>query len=178
MEKNTSSQNWRTPPAKIKDSEIAREYAADVVVIGLGNAGAPAVRAAAEAGASVIGIEKMKEEKYWVFGRDVGHINSDFLASRGIPRVDPVEFFNEWMRRSGNRANPKLVMQFCRKSGEAFNWYTDMLTQQQLDSDMAALALFGMLNWVYMWYNPCRHRDLRKLEEQLSGIFISGIRPR
>ena len=51
-------------------------------------------------------------------------------------------------------------------------------SQQQLDSDMAALALFGMLNWVYMWYNPRRHRDLKKLEEQLSGIFINGIRPR
>lgn len=51
-------------------------------------------------------------------------------------------------------------------------------SQQQLDSDMAALALFGMLNWVYMWYNPRRHRGLKKLEEQLSSIFIDGIRPR
>jgi AcrR family transcriptional regulator len=51
-------------------------------------------------------------------------------------------------------------------------------SQRQLDSDMAALALFGMLNWVYMWYNPRRHRDLKELEEQLSGIFIDGIRPR
>jgi len=49
---------------------------------------------------------------------------------------------------------------------------------QDIDSDMAALALFGMLNWVYMWYNPRRHRDLKKLEEQLSSIFINGIRPR
>ncbi len=49
---------------------------------------------------------------------------------------------------------------------------------KQLDSDMAALALFGMLNWVYMWYNPRRHRDLKNLEDQLSGIFIDGVRPR
>jgi AcrR family transcriptional regulator len=51
-------------------------------------------------------------------------------------------------------------------------------SQERLDSDTAALALFGMLNWVYMWYNPRRHRDLKKLGEQLSGIFIDGIRPR
>ncbi len=51
-------------------------------------------------------------------------------------------------------------------------------SQQQLDTDMAALTLFGMLNWVYMWYSPRRHRDLKNLEEQLSGIFINGIRPR
>ncbi len=51
-------------------------------------------------------------------------------------------------------------------------------SQQQLDSNLAALALFGMLNWVYMWFNPRRHGDLKRLEEQLSGIFIDGIRPR
>lgn len=49
---------------------------------------------------------------------------------------------------------------------------------RKLDSDMAALALFGMLNWVYMWYNPRRHRDLKHIEEQLSAIFIDGIKPR
>jgi succinate dehydrogenase/fumarate reductase flavoprotein subunit len=134
MKNRTVSQSWRTPPAAISDSEIAREYSADVIVVGLGNSGTPAVRAAAEAGASVIAIEKMEKENFWVFGRDVGHINSDFLAGRGVPRVDPIEFFNEWMRRSGNRANPKLIMQFCQKSGEAFNWYAEPFTRQQLDS--------------------------------------------
>ena len=128
------SSNWRTPPTTISDSEIAREYSADVIVVGLGNSGTPALRAAAEAGASVIGIEKMKKEKFWVFGRDVGHINSDFLAGRGVPGVDSLEFFNEWMLRSGNRANPELLMQFCKKCGEAFNWYTEPFTQEQIDS--------------------------------------------
>lgn len=128
------SSNWRTPPKAISDGEIVREYTADVIIVGLGNSGTPALRAAAEAGASVIGIEKMKKEKYRVFGHDVGHINSDFLASRGVPKVDPVELFNDWMLRSGNRANPQLVMQFCKKSGEAFNWYTELFTKEQIDS--------------------------------------------
>jgi len=130
------SGDWRNPPEKIKEDEIEKEFSANVIVIGLGNAGTPALRAAAEAGASVIGIEQMKEEKFWIFGRDVGHINSDFLASRGVPKVDPIEFYNEWMRRSGNRANPGLVMQFCKKSGEAFNWFTETFTKEQMDSVM------------------------------------------
>ena len=46
------------------------------------------------------------------------------------------------------------------------------------DSDLAALLLFGMLNWVYTWYNPRRHRDLKNLQEQLSHLFINGIKPR
>lgn len=134
MEHNSNSTRWRTPPATIPYSDIAREYTADVVIIGLGNAGTPATRAAAEAGASVIAIETMTKEKYKTAGNDVGHLNSKFLASRGVPRVDPIEFFNEWMIRSGNRANPGLVMQFCQKSGEAFDWYTELFTREQMDT--------------------------------------------
>jgi hypothetical protein len=124
--------NWRTPPAPIPGSEITKEYTADVVVVGLGDAGAPAARAAAEAGASVLGIEKMTKDVWYAWGMDVGHINSDFLASRGVPKVDPIELFNDWMRRSGNRANPKLVMQFCQKCGQAFDWYCEPFTKEQM----------------------------------------------
>jgi AcrR family transcriptional regulator len=51
-------------------------------------------------------------------------------------------------------------------------------SEQTVDTDLAALSLFGMLNWVYQWYNPRRHSDLEKLESQLSGIFLLGIKPR
>jgi len=132
MEKKTTYTSWRIPPEPISESEIGREYSADVIVVGLGQAGTPAVRAAAETGAAVIGIEKMAKEKYNAWGNDVGHINSKFLAGKGVPKVDPIDLFNEWMRRSGNRANPKLVMQFCQKCGEAFDWFTEPFTPEQL----------------------------------------------
>jgi AcrR family transcriptional regulator len=50
--------------------------------------------------------------------------------------------------------------------------------QDDRDSDLATLLLFGMLNWVYMWYNPRRHSDIQRLQDQLSSIFIDGIKPR
>ena len=118
--------SWRTKPDPIGESRITASYEADIVVVGLGYAGGAALRAAAEGGASVIGIELMPEERYRSFGRDIGHINSQFLASRGVPGVDPIDLFNEWMKRAGGRANPRLVMQYCRNCGEAFDWYTEM----------------------------------------------------
>ena len=118
--------DWKTPPLPVEDRLIVEEHRADVVVVGLGYAGSAAMRAAQEAGVSVIGIESQPEERYTLFGRDVGHINSRFLRSRGVPRVEPGDLFDEWMHRAGNRANPGLVRQFCDKSGEAFDWYTDM----------------------------------------------------
>lgn len=119
--------NWRTPPVPIPESEIKYTHQADVVVVGLAHAGSAAVRAAAEAGAKVIGIEEKKEKTFNVWGADYGHINSKFLASRGVPKVDPIDYYNEMMRRSGGRANPGLVMRFCQNAGTAFDWYTDMV---------------------------------------------------
>lgn len=119
--------NWRTPPEPIPESQIAARHEADVVVVGLGYAGTTALRAAAEGGAKVIGIEQMTKEKFSTWGKDIGHINSKFLAGRGVPAVDPIEYFNEWMRRAGGRANPELVMKFCKNCGDTFDWYIDML---------------------------------------------------
>ncbi len=124
--------DWKTKPEPIAETLIASTSEADVVVVGLGYAGSAAARAAAEAGASVIGLENMKKERQVLFGRDIGHINSAFLRSRGVPAVDPTDLFNEWMRRAGNRANPGLVMKFCKNSGDAFDWYTDMYSLEDL----------------------------------------------
>ena len=124
--------SWRTPPEAIPEEKITAGYAADIVVLGLGYAGTAAVRAAAEGGASVIGIELQPKERFNSFGRDIGHMNSNFLKSRGVPAVDPIDLFNEWMRRAGNRANPRLVMQYCQNSGAAFDWFTDMYTPEEL----------------------------------------------
>ncbi len=119
--------NWRQPPEPIEPSQIVATHEADVVIVGLGYAGSAAIRAAAEAGAKAIGIEMQQEKRFGTWGHDVGHINSKFLASRGIPHVDEIEYFNEWMRRAGGRANPGLIMKFVKNAGTAFDWYTDML---------------------------------------------------
>ena len=48
MNNEVFSAIWKTAPVPIPDNEIAHEYSAEVIVVGLGNAGTPAVRAAAE----------------------------------------------------------------------------------------------------------------------------------
>ncbi len=125
---------WRIPPAPIPPEQITKTYDADVVVVGVAHAGTAAVRAAAEAGAKVIAIDKQKEKIFHAVGNDLGHINSKFLASRGIPHVDEIEFLNDWQVRSNNRSNPKLVMQFAKTSGEAFDWMIEPLSQEQKDA--------------------------------------------
>jgi len=43
------------------------------------------------------------------------------------------------------------------------------------DSRLAALYLFGTLNWIYQWYRPGRDPDAKKMASQLAGIYLQGF---
>ncbi len=127
----TGDKSWRNPPAPIPEDQISETYTYDVVVAGLGHAGTAAARAAAESGASVVAVDIMQEKAYRAWGMDVGHINSAFLASRGVPKVDPIDLFNEMMRRNQNQANPELVMKYCQNCGTTFDWYMELIPEER-----------------------------------------------
>ena len=55
---------WYERPEPILAEQIREEVTADVVVVGLGYAGAAALRAAAEAGARVVGLEQQELETF------------------------------------------------------------------------------------------------------------------
>lgn len=126
--------DWRTPPEPVQECDIQENYQADVVIVGAGHSGVAAARTCAENGLSVLVIETMKEQNYWAYGIDFGHINSKFLEEHQVPHVDELAFFRDWQLRSGNRSNPKLVMQFAKNSGECFDWFLDALSPQQQKS--------------------------------------------
>jgi AcrR family transcriptional regulator len=39
---------------------------------------------------------------------------------------------------------------------------------------VAAFSLFGMMNWIYNWYNPERDGRVDELARQMSQLFLSG----
>ena len=44
-----------------------------------------------------------------------------------------------------------------------------------LNTRLAALSLFGMMNWIYTWYKPGRDPDARDCARQMSEIFLHGL---
>lgn len=42
-------------------------------------------------------------------------------------------------------------------------------------SRMAVLSLFGMMNWIYTWYNPRVDAQAGELARQMADIFLQGI---
>lgn len=45
----------------------------------------------------------------------------------------------------------------------------------QFDSRTAVLSLFGMMNWIYTWYNPRLDGGADRLAQHMTSIFFDGI---
>jgi len=46
----------------------------------------------------------------------------------------------------------------------------------EFPSRMAVLSLFGMMNWIYTWYNPRVDADAKQIAREMGDIFLGGIR--
>ena len=46
---------------------------------------------------------------------------------------------------------------------------------KRLDLRVATFSLFGMMNWIYTWYNPKRDAHLPDLIEQILRIYFFGL---
>ncbi len=46
---------------------------------------------------------------------------------------------------------------------------------QGVNTRLAALSLFGMMNWIYTWHRPEVDPDARTLARQMAQIFLNGV---
>ncbi len=125
---------WMTPPEEVTD--FVAEYDTEVCVCGHGYAGICCCRELAEQGYDVILIEKKNEDVYSATGNEFASLNSTILKERGVPEVDPIEFYQNFMVNTGNYANQDLIMKFAQNSGETTDWYLSELT----DEDFATMT--------------------------------------
>ncbi len=53
----------------------------------------------------------------------------------------------------------------------------DLKRDRKLDfnSRTAVMSLFGMINWIYTWYNPRQDGTAKDLAQQMSEIVLSGV---
>lgn len=90
--------------------------------------------AAAEGGAKVHVLETAPEKFRKVKGRDVGHVNSQWLIDQGFGPYDEGEIVDEFMHRCAGRNNAEMIKRFVYNSGETFdhmislvNWPDDRI---------------------------------------------------
>ena len=51
-------------------------------------------------------------------------------------------------------------------------------TGPRVDPWLATLYLFGMLNWIYMWYPAVEGATAEELGDQILTLFLEGYLPR
>jgi AcrR family transcriptional regulator len=67
------------------------------------------------------------------------------------------------LKREYYRTCVNLLEEFKRQKGLHFS------------SRMAVLSLFGMMNWIYTWYNPRVDADAQQIATGMGDIFLRGI---
>ncbi|WP_449316254.1 FAD-dependent oxidoreductase [Rubneribacter sp.] len=116
---------------------VKEEFDCDVLVIGTGTAGNPAARAAAEAGAKVIGIDKGSDTGFVPSTQDFGVVGSRYQKQLGIEWAPKNEVVMQLMKDMCYRPNPRLLNYWYEHSGEAFDWAVEGVDFQLLESSIA-----------------------------------------
>jgi hypothetical protein len=49
--------------------------------------------------------------------------------------------------------------------------------KQSVDLTVATYALFGMMNWIYNWYDPAGKLKVHDLAQHLTQLFVVGFVP-
>lgn len=164
--------SWMKAPEEI--TEFEAEYDTEVCVCGHGYAGITCARELAEQGRKVIVIEKVKEASYRAIGNEFAALNAEILKKRGVPYIDPVEFYQNFMLMSQNIANQDLVMKFSLNSEANTNWYLSELTED----DFAAMTTSyfpeaeGQLRQVgplKFWPSVCSFYDSKCNQTKIQG---------
>ena len=119
----TGAMPWLGEAPSISDSDVAETLDADVVVVGLGCAGVPATRAAAEAGAKVIAIEASAQLNS--VASDMAILGGETMAKweRGDGFLDKRMVVNMHMEEGSHHSNFGIISRYCDESGKALDWF-------------------------------------------------------
>ena len=115
--------SFETQDATIQLNDIEESTEIEVLVVGAGISGVSAALSAAEAGASVLVIEKTKTHQG--FGGEIAAIDSMLQKKLGV-RIDQDEVILNLMKYAANRPDQKLIRMWAYGSGETLDWLMNM----------------------------------------------------
>ena len=119
-------------PIVVDESEITEELEADVVVIGCGIAGMSAARAATEAGASVVVIEKSATfNTRGGMGCQLGCINSKY--TRDLYTLDGAYMTSRLMEQMCQYPSQQLLRYWADHSGETAEWFLSLIPEEKTE---------------------------------------------
>lgn len=123
--------DWLGEAPSIAEKDITETLDYEVVVVGCRTGGLPAIMAAAESGAKVIGIDQMSAVA--APREDIGAINSS-LQQEGLKQfpqmaIDPKEAMEDIARYANGFVNYDLINLWAAESGAMVDWLTRIISR-------------------------------------------------
>jgi len=81
----------------------------------------------------------------------------------------------EWLSKERARAVRAIKRSYYRLCFEQVEALCRERGLAGLSTRLAVLSLFGMMNWIYTWYNPKIDPDATTCADVMAGIFLDGI---
>ena len=151
----TGAMPWLGEEPSISDSDVAEELEADVVVVGLGCAGVPAARAAAEAGAKLVCFEA--SAKLNSVASDLAVLGGETQATwgRGDGFLDKKMIANKHMEECSHHSSYRIINRWCDESGAAFDWFVAASKDLYVaEESYAEIPEANQANYLFPYFVP------------------------
>lgn len=119
----TGTLPWLGEAPAISDDRVEEELTADVVVVGLGAAGVPAARAAAEAGAKVVCLESSSHLNSVASDMAIFGGQTQAQWGRGDGFLDKKMVVNMHMEECSHHVSQSIISRYYDESGAALDWF-------------------------------------------------------
>lgn len=116
---------WLGEAPAISDRDCAETVDVEVVVVGAGNSGTFCAAYAADLGVNVLLIEA-NEKPMAIRSSGIGAVDSRWQIEHNA-QIDKEAIITDFQRYSTGYADAQLIRQWADNSGEAVNWYGDIL---------------------------------------------------
>lgn len=152
----TGAMPWLGEAPQISEADVAETLQADVLVIGLGAAGVPAARAAAEAGAKVVAFEA--SQKLNSVASDMAILGGETQGKwgRGDSYMDKWIIVNKHMEECSHRGSFDIINRWADESGKALDWFVAASPSLYFVKDDAyeEIPVEGQKNYMYPYAYP------------------------
>ena len=119
----TGTLPWLGEAPAISDDQVEEELTADVVVVGLGAAGVPAARAAAEAGAKVVCLESSSHLNSVASDMAIFGGQTQAQWGRGDGFLHKKMVVNMHMEECSHHVSQSIISRYYDESGAALDWF-------------------------------------------------------
>lgn len=155
---------WLGSEPSISDSDVESTLSGDVIIVGLGDSGVPAARAAAEAGAKVIAFEKCAAMT--TTGSDMAILGGSTMATwgRGDGTFDKTTIVNRHMTEGSYHNNFDIINTWADKSGATLDWFIKPATDLYIcPESYADVPEANQKNYLHPYFVPMlEHYDYTK----------------